>query len=327
MGSYRSYATVRIVGSVLICCLLVWGAYKGAQYIEKRAAIAQREAKVAKHAAEKTNGKIVRGDYTQITETFFPEEDLKSKPKGWAFVRASILPLAFELDERMLGWRPNDIFSFSDDRANFQKGVLEVTRKSVGILKEKITYTDETQEFDPHLAKAMQGLMIDPERFWFPSPESKYRDALDALNGFMLKLENEEIIFDAGSRNLLLLLEAFEELISACDENLVKAMEAGKAPVRRSKADDYFYYAKGIAAAMGTVLQGMQADFDKTLALRSNRDMLQKAVDACLRAADIHPVVVTESSLSGVLANHRANMAAPISQARYYIGKLIKAFS
>lgn len=327
MEGYRRYATIRIIVSLLISALLLWGSYKGFEYLEKRASIAKRETLQLQNNAAKKPKIVIKGEYTDISEKYFSEESLRTKPKGWVFTRSIILPMAYELDERFLGWRPNDIFGFCDNKANFQEGVLEVTRKTVAILKEKITYTDETQEYDPYLASALDGLMIDPKRFWFPAPESKYRDALNCLSGFMLKLENKELIFDAGSRNLLLLLNAFEDLISTCDENLVKAMEEGNVPVRQSKADDYFYYAKGIASAMGTILEGIRTDFDATLALRANRDMLRKAIDACHQAADIQPIIVTESSLSGVLANHRANMAAPVSQARYYIGKLIKAFS
>ena len=42
---------------------------------------------------------------------------------------------------------------------------------------------------------------------------------------------------------------------------------------------------------------------------------------------EINPLLITNSSLSGVLANHRANMAAPISHARFHLGVLITALS
>jgi hypothetical protein len=37
--------------------------------------------------------------------------------------------------------------------------------------------------------------------------------------------------------------------------------------------------------------------------------------------------MVTEASLNGILANHRANMAAHISHARYYLGLMVKTLS
>ena len=55
--------------------------------------------------------------------------------------------------------------------------------------------------------------------------------------------------------------------------------------------------------------------------------MLHHAIESCHHATEINPWIITDSSLDGILANHRANMAAPISHARFYIGVLIKTLS
>jgi hypothetical protein len=44
-------------------------------------------------------------------------------------------------------------------------------------------------------------------------------------------------------------------------------------------------------------------------------------------ASELDPWLVTDASLDGILANHRANMAAPISHARYYLDALAKTLS
>jgi len=54
---------------------------------------------------------------------------------------------------------------------------------------------------------------------------------------------------------------------------------------------------------------------------------LHHAVVSCRLAASLDPWLITNSDLDGILANHRANMAAPISHARYYLGQLIKTLS
>jgi len=38
-------------------------------------------------------------------------------------------------------------------------------------------------------------------------------------------------------------------------------------------------------------------------------------------------LIITNSDLSGIFANHRANIAMPISHARYYLKVLIKTLS
>jgi hypothetical protein len=120
---------------------------------------------------------------------------------------------------------------------------------------------------------------------------------------------------------------AYEDLLGSCEENLVKAKEAGQTPVSFFMADDYFYYAKGVVSAMGTILEAVLEDFMITVESRRGAEVLHHAIESCHHAAEIDPWMITNSSLSGILANHRANLAAPMSHARFYIGVLIKTLS
>jgi hypothetical protein len=71
----------------------------------------------------------------------------------------------------------------------------------------------------------------------------------------------------------------------------------------------------------------VQADFNEIVESRKGTEVLHHAIESCLIAIKIDPWVVTNSSLSSIFANHRANMAAPISHARFYMGVLIKTLS
>ncbi len=251
----------------------------------------------------------------------------KHRPKGVTFVEATIKPLDYELNERFWGWRPNDILDFTDNINNFQLGVLEVTRRTTVILTERISRTGSTAAFDENLEKAMNWFMIKADRYWFPSPESKYKDGLKELEIYKEKLEKGEANFHTRTDNLIPLLMAYEDLLGSCEENLVKAKEAEGNPVSFFKADDYFFYAKGVANAMGTILEAVLEDFLVTVESRRGDEVLHHAIESCHHAAEIDPWMITNSSLSGILANHRANLAAPMSHARFYIGVLIKALS
>ncbi len=251
----------------------------------------------------------------------------KHRPKGVAFVEAVIQPLDYELNQRFWGWRPNDILDFTDNINNFQLGVLEVTRRTTVILTERISRTGSTAAFDENLEKAMNWFMIKADRYWFPSPESKYKDGLKELKRYKDKLEKGEANFHTRTDNLIPLLTAYEDLLGSCEENLVKEKEAEGGPVSFFKADDYFFYAKGVATAMGTILEAVLEDFLVTIESRRGSDVLHHAIESCHHAAEIKPWMITNSSLSGVLANHRANLAAPMSHARFYIGVLIKTLS
>ena len=109
--------------------------------------------------------------------------------------------------------------------------------------------------------------------------------------------------------------------------DLFKTTEKGGEPVSYFMADDYFYYAKGVASALHTILEAVLEDFSITVDTRRGLEVLHHAIESCHHAMEIEPWIITDSSLSGILANHRANMAAPISHARFYIGVLIKTLS
>ena len=246
---------------------------------------------------------------------------------GMAFVNAVIKPMDYELNQRFYGWRPNDIVNVTDNVNNFQLGVLEVTRRSAVNLAERISRTGSAASFDKNLENAMNWFMIKADRYWFPSAESKYRAGLKELKIYFNKLKQGRAAFYTRTDNLIPLLAAYQDLLGSCDENLIKMTEDDGSPVSTFKADDYFYYAKGVASAMLTILKAIEKDFNIMVSREGGMEVLHHAIESCHHAVDIDPWIVLNSSPSSILANHRSNMAAPISHARFYLGVLIKALS
>jgi hypothetical protein len=251
----------------------------------------------------------------------------EDRPTGVAFVEAVIAPLNYELNERFWGWRPNDIINFTDNVNNFQLGVLEVTRRTVVLLAERISRTGSTDAFNPHLENSMNWLMVKADRYWFPAPESKYKESIRELEDYKEELLKERASFFTRTDNLIPLLSSYEDLLGSCDENLVKHKNEDGSEVSHFKADDYFFYAKGVASAMATVLDAIHHDFLKTLESRHATELLHHALESCRQASELDPILITDGDLDGIIANHRANMAAPISHARFYIGQLVKTLS
>jgi len=246
---------------------------------------------------------------------------------GMAFVDAVIQPLDHELNQRFYGWRPNDILNVTDNVNNFQLGVLEVTRRTAVILAERISRTGSTASFDRNLQNGMNWFMIKADRYWLPSAESKYKASLKEFRTYFHKLERGGASFYTRTDNLIPLLMAYQDLLGSCDENLVKSQEEDGSAVSFFKGDDYFFYAQGVASAMATILEGIAKDFSVMVERRGGMEVLHHAIASCHHAMEIDPWVILNSDLSSVFANHRLNMAAPISHARFYIGVLIKALS
>ena len=263
-----------------------------------------------------------------IPHTLDSSNVLPKKTPGVAFVTATIKPLSYELNDRFWGWRPNDILNFTDNVNNFQLGVLEVTRRTTVILTERLSRTGSVESLNKNLERAMDWLMTKPERYWFPSPEARYQDALTELAIYKNNLEKGDAVFYTRSDNLLPLLAVFDNLLGSCDENLIKTKESNGEPVSWFRVDDYFYYSKGVASALETILESVLEDFQTTLETRRGTEILRNAIASCKKASEIDPwLFVTDSDFSGILANHRANMAAPISHARFYIEVLIAVLS
>lgn len=246
---------------------------------------------------------------------------------GMAFVNAVIKPMDYELNQRFYGWRPNDILNFTDNVNNVQLGVLEVTRRTAVNLAERLSRTGSTAAFDKNLENAMNWFMIKPDRYWFPAAESKYQAGLKEFRIYFDKLKNGEAAFYTRTDNLIPLLAAYENLLGSCDENLIKKKEEDGSPVSFFKSDDYFFYAKGVASAMHTILVAIQEDFNIMVTREGGLEVLHHAIESCRHAMEIDPWLILDSSKSSIFANHRANMAAPISHARFYLGVLIKALS
>ncbi|MCX5882564.1 MAG: DUF2333 family protein, partial [Deltaproteobacteria bacterium] len=157
--------------------------------------------------AKPAGGHSPAGDKPAATShALDPSKALPKKTPGVAFVTAAIKPLSYELNDRFWGWRPNDILNFTDNVNNFQLGVLEVTRRTTVVLTERLSRTGSVESLNKNLERAMDWLMTKPERYWFPSPESRYEDALAELAAYKNNLEKGDAVFYSRADTLLPLL-------------------------------------------------------------------------------------------------------------------------
>ncbi len=323
---------VRIVGAIVLLAVLLWGLWMFLSLFKKPAPSAPSahvETAEMPHGAE--TEAVEAGTHAPAAPSLHEAPPTvpaaSTTPKGVSFVEATIAVLDYELNERFWGWRRNDLIRFTDNVENMQLGTLEVVRRTSVALAERVSRYSATDSIDKNLENGMNWFMIKPDRYWLPSAEERYNDGLKELRHYAEKLQVGEARFYVRADNLIPLLLSFADLIGSCDENLVRTREEDGSPVSWFKVDDYFYYAKGVARAMGEILQAARADFSGVLEMRHGVDLMEHAIHACHVAAELEPWLVTDGTLDGVLANHRANMAAPISHARYFLDALAKALS
>jgi len=275
------------------------------------------------HNANKEEGSE-RHEGVKEKEAEKPEEP---EVTGARFAEASVEALKTELNS-FWGWRPNDYVTFfTDNRKNFQLGVLEVTRRAAVELSERISRTGSTASLNKNLEEARNLLMVKADAYMFPSAGFSYEDAIEDIEKYREQLIKGHASFFNRTDNLIPLLQSFEDLLGSCDENLVKQTEEDGTTVSTFAADDYFYYAQGVASAMVPILEAISEDFHATISSRLSEPTLHHIIHSCEEAAELHPWMVFNGELDGIIANHRANMATFISHARFYVGVLIKTLS
>ena len=344
-SSFRQFFTFRVVAGIALGVIVLWGSWIMLSHFEqpRKPSVADIEEDGVDHGVEEEDhGAHDVADTPSTPEHDFAQEHDTSaeheashesvpphEPKalGVHFVEATISVLDYELNKRFWGWRRNDLVRITDNVENMQLGVLEVVRRTSVNLMERISRHGVSAAMDKNLENAMNWLMIKPDRYWLPSAERKYNDSLKELRTYAEKLERGEAHFYVRTDNVIPLLHSFADLAGSCDENLVKAEEDDGSPVSWFKVDDYFYYSKGVARAMEEILHAVGEDFSSVLEGRHGADLLHHAVHSCHVAAKLDPWLVTDASLDGILANHRANMAAEVSHLRYFLDALVKALS
>ncbi|MFH1076193.1 MAG: DUF2333 family protein [Pseudomonadota bacterium] len=244
---------------------------------------------------------------------------IEHQVKGVATVSATIGVIEYEIHERFWGWRANDLIPFTDNVENYQLGVLDVVRRTSIMLAEKLSRFGGSDKFDHYLENAMNWFMIEPSKFWLPSAEDKYNEAIKEMHHYTERLKKGESRFYARADHLIPLLETYTDLLGSCHHHLIKEKEDDETPLRWRRIDNYFYFSKGVADSMRKILIAVKEDFRDELAAKGGTNLLDRAIISLGIAADLDPWIITNGDKDGFLANHRANMAAPISDARYIL--------
>jgi len=233
---------------------------------------------------------------------------------GVTFVDTLIQIMDHELHGRFLGWRPNGVFicRFTDNVNNYQLGVLEAVRFTTLRLRDSLTRLGEADRYDPDLEQAVDEFHINAASWWFPSADGSYSQAIEHLKKFKTKLETGQRSFYYRRDTLVSLLSTYKDQLGNVNRTLVM-------PVGWWNCDDYFYYAKGVAHVYYELLKVCRVGFKNQLATMHGADIMDETLHELLIAEKINPWIVFDGDLGGFLANHRANLNAPLSEVAHML--------
>jgi len=195
--------------------------------------------------------------------------------------------------EKPGGYLSNDIAPPSlwlDNMPNFEFGTLVQCRDLARVLRNDFSRSQSQSTEDDDLAIAEPALNFSNDSWIFPTTESKYREAIDALISYRERLANpaeSEAQFYARADNLREWLAVIERRLGSLSQRL--SASVGQARINTDLAgepasasstpraetvvvktpwlelDDVFYEARGTAWALLQFLRAAQHDFEGVL--------------------------------------------------------------
>jgi hypothetical protein len=192
-------------------------------------------------------------------------------------------------------------------------------RESARVFKDNLTKVSATT-YDQNLVDADKLFRNDERKFWFPSAESKFREAVTALRVYVAGLKSTPPTSKPMNRRnveLIRLFQAWTDLLGDAHASLFKRTEDDGSSVPMWRTDDYFYHAQGFAHVTHYLVSAVEREYEAELRERPTvATLLAEVGDALGRAATLKPMIVLDSSPASVLANHRRNLDVYIVEAR-----------
>jgi hypothetical protein len=246
-----------------------------------------------------------------------PRPSTPDAPRGAAFATAAAGIMTGELDG-LTGWRPNDLPPWGpqvgpDNNASRQLGILQALRETTRVFKDHLTKVS-SDEYDPNLVQADNLLRNDPEKWAFPSAESRYERAVERLHEYAQGLQSQppkSRPINVRNVELIRLVQAWTDLLGAAHANLFGSH------VGWFQLDDVFYQASGTCHVIAHMIPAIQLEYARELQSRAVlAQLLDEAQVPLGRCATMKPIVVLNGSDTSVLANHRRNLDAYVTEAR-----------
>ncbi len=268
---------------------------------------------------------------------------------GYSTVHTLIDVMSWLL-EKPGGYLTNDVMPpgvWLDNMPSFERGVLTQSRDLARVLRNYHSRSQSQSIEDTDLALAEQALSIDSESWLFPPAETRYREAVEALQSFETRLTADPAAaqFYGRADNLREWLSVVELRLGSLSQRLSASVgqvrvntDLGGAPTGAATSeasgdiivktpwleiDEVFYEGRGTAWAVLLFLRAAQFDFERTLedknAVVSLRQIIRELEEG-LRP--IRSPVILNGQGFGVLPNHSLVLASYLSRAHSAVADL-----
>lgn len=259
--------------------------------------------------------------------------ELERSPVPGSMTTATLIQVASTLLEKPGGYLSNDVMPpgvWVDNMPNWEFGVLVQVRDISKVMRENFSRSQSQSAEDPDLIIAEPGFNFPNDSWIFPASESQYREAIEAMESYLLRLsdpERPQAEFFTRADNLNAWLGNVESRLGSLSQRLgasVTRTLSTDTPDMRSRPaktpwhqrDDIFYEARGAAWALLHLLRAVEADFADVIANKN----AQASVEQIIRELEatqsfIFSPVILNGDGFGFVANHSLVMASYISRA------------
>lgn len=217
---------------------------------------------------------------------------------------------------------------FLDNKANFQRGVHEATKRTAIELADVLGRVRGTSAIDPSLDVAKGNVQFDQFTWYFnvfdnqpfgpttPTP-SYFRNARDELIKYNKKLITCEAVFDARADNLLQFLDRIAKDIGSKSAKIKERAEGYNSGWFDTRADDIFMQSKGQLYAYYGILKAARVDFADVIKRRNIKDIWDLMEDHLYRAISLDPFIVSNGQEDGwLMPTHLTTIGFYILRAR-----------
>ena len=261
-----------------------------------------------------------------------------------SYTTSAVIAAMETLLDKRGGYLSNDIMPPSiwlDNIPNWEFGVLVQMRDISRSMRNDFSRSQSQSAEDVDLIIAEPKFNFDNKSWFLPASESVYREGIDALYGYLARLQNPEnpdAQFYARADNLQEWLGQVEKRLGSLSQRLSASVGqvrlntdlAGDAEAVQStqtssqvevktpwsEIDDVFYEARGAAWALIHLMKAVERDFEPILqkknALISLRQIIRELEGT--QESVWSPIILNGSGF-GLFANHSLVMASYISRA------------
>ena len=283
--------------------------------------------------------------WSREPETFWVEE---TPPERAAVVGYSTVDTLIRTIDWMLskpgGYLSNDVAPpgvWLDNMPNFEFGVLVQCRDLARVLRNDYSRSQSQSTEDRDLAIAEPALNFSSDSWIFPTTESKFREAIDALSSYRTRLIDDnrtDARFYSRADNLREWLSVVERRLGSLSQRLSASVSqprvnidlagqpaAGESSPRGGdiavrtpwlEIDDVFYEARGTAWALLHFMRAAQFDFDGVLRDKNAVVSLRQIIRELEGALDpVSSPIILNGKGYGLFANHSLVLASYLSRA------------